>query len=220
MTIRTLCVIAVSFAVLCGACPPTRADVFFPIVALESRNVRLSAIEVEQVVLLACTRETDRIREFRGAYRLRDERRSLVRANVRCHEEGGPYGMPLVQHVGCTRTSGTWACGSRGPDYHKAQVGNVFALIDLHPMDRLSNELAADPEEAREVVATLLNTRRFKGQDVSRAINGSRCGIKPGDDVWYVRCETTDTVYERHAQTPSVRTSSFSRHDDHGNTYE
>jgi hypothetical protein len=136
MTIRTLCVIAVSCAVLCGACPPTGADPIWPVFILEGRKVRLSSIEVEQVLLLACTRETNRIREFRYAYRLRHDQRPLVFADVRCHEESGPYGMPLVYEVQCTRTSGMWACDSGGPGYHKAQVGNAFVLIDLvHPLN-------------------------------------------------------------------------------------
>ena len=223
MTIRTLCVVAVGWAILSGACPPARADAIWPIFILDGRSVRLSSIEVEQVLRLACTRETDRMREFRGATRYRDDPR--IYAYARCHEEGGPYGMPLVSEVRCTRTSGVWACGSRGPGYHKVQVGSAFALLNLHPMDRLSDELAADPQEAREVIATLLGTRRFKGQAVSRAINGSRCGIerlhiKPNDGVWYVRCE--DYGYHLRATcTDDVCSYElFRRHDEDGNFYQ
>jgi hypothetical protein len=131
--------------------------------------------------------------------------------------EAVPYGMPLYRRLGA---GPPWACGSRGPDYHKAQVGHAFALIDLHPMDRLSNELAADPQEAREVIATLLSTRRFKGQDVSRAINGSRCAIKPSDDVWYVRCEFNGYNLRTTCAHNECSYQLFRRHDDHGNIYE
>jgi len=229
MTIRTLFVVAVSCAILCGACPPTGADPIWPDFILEGRKVRLSSIEVEQVLLLACTRETDRIREFRDAYRHLVDDRPYINAYVRCHEESGPYGMPLVYEVTCTRTSGMWACGSRGPEYHKAQVGNAFVLIDLvHPLNDFSHEPAPDPHEAQEVMTTLLRTRWFKGEQVSRTINGSRCEIrrtdwfkdKPSDDVWYVRCGDNGYHLREICADDECSYQLLDRHDSHGKFYE
>ena len=229
MTIRTLCVIAVNCAVLCAACPPTRADPIYPILTLEARKVRLPSIEVEQLLLLACAHETNRIREFRYAYRLRHDDSGRVYAQVRCHEASGPYGMPLVYEVRCTRTSGMWACDSGGPGYHKAQVGNAFVLIDLvHPLDDFSNEPAPDPYEAQEVIATLLRTRWFKGEEVSRAINGSRCGItrtrwfkaERSDDVWYVRCKDNGYHLREICADDECSYQLLDRHDSRGKFYE